>query len=65
MDVSISVTEENNPNILYRTLTFSLKELLQKHYVIIDFKQDREFNAEPVSLYTIQRFDTYSYEVNK
>jgi len=65
IDVSLSVTEENNPNILYRTLKFSLKELMQKFYIIIDFKQEREFNAEPVSLYTIQRFQTYSYEVKK
>lgn len=65
MDVSISVTQAENPNILYRTLSFSLKELVQKFYVIIDFKQDREFKGDPVSLYTIQRFDTYSYEVKK
>lgn len=65
MDISLSVTEENNPNVLYRTLKFSLRELMQKFYVIIDFKQEREFNGEPVSLYTIQRFDTYSYEVIK
>lgn len=65
MEISLSVTEGNNPNILYRTLKFSLKELMQKHYVILDFKQEREFNAEPISLYTIKRFDTYSYEVIK
>jgi len=65
IEVSFSITEENNPNVLYRTLSFSLKDLLQNFYVVLDFKQEREFSGEPVSVYTIHKFDTYSYEVIK
>ena len=62
-NLSFSITEENNPNILYRTLSFPFSQLVNDFYVIKDFKEDYEFDGKPVSVYTIKRFDTYSYEV--
>lgn len=64
-DVSINLTQKHNPNIFYRRLKFSLKELIKNHCIVFDFIQESEFNGEPLSVYTVQRFDTYSYEVNK
>jgi len=63
--LGFSITEKNNPNVLYRTLSFPFKQLVDEYYVVLDFKNDFEFNGDPISLYTIKRFDTYSYEVNK
>jgi len=61
--LSFSITEENNPNILYRTLSFPFSQLVSDFYVIKDFKEEYEFDGLPVSVYTIKRFDSYSYEV--
>ena len=62
--LSFSVTEKNNPNVLYRTLSFPFSQLVNDFYVVKDFKNDYEFNGDPVSVYTIKRFDSYSYEIN-
>jgi hypothetical protein len=61
--LSFSVTEENNPNILYRTLKFPLEQLVRDHYVVLDFKDQYEIDGLPVSVYTIKRFNSYSFEV--
>lgn len=63
IDMCLSVTEENNPNILYRMLKFSLRDLIQKSSVVFAFVNTKEFTAESASIYTVQRFDSYSYEV--
>jgi hypothetical protein len=62
--LSFSITEKNNPNILHRTITFPFTQLVNDFYVVKDFKNDYEFDATPVSVYTIKRFDSYSYEVS-
>ena len=61
--LSFSITEENNPNILYRTLKFPFSQLVNDFYIIKDFKEQYEFDGKPISVYTIKRFDTYSFEV--
>jgi hypothetical protein len=61
--LSFSITEENNPNVLYRSLTFPFSQLVNEFYVIKDFKEQYEFDGLPISVYTIKRFDSYSYEV--
>lgn len=61
--LSFSVTEKENPNILYRTLQFPFNDLIKNGYLIKDFKEDYEFDGTPVSIYTIKRFESYSYEV--
>lgn len=63
--LSFSITEKDNPNLLYRTLSFPFSQLVNEFYVVLDFKDQYEFEGEPISMYTIKRFDTYSYEVNK
>lgn len=58
-----SVTEFNNPNILYKQLQVDLEQLIKKHYFIIDFSEEFEHNKEGslVSIYTNKIFD-YNYE---
>jgi hypothetical protein len=63
VNLGFSITQKNNPNVLYRTLVFPFSQLVNDYYVVLDFKNDFEFNGDPISLYTIKRFDTYSYEV--
>tara|TARA_B110000503_G_scaffold138125_1_gene223684 strand:- start:665 stop:1285 length:621 start_codon:yes stop_codon:yes gene_type:complete len=61
--ITFSVTAKNNPNILYRLLSFPFSDLLDDNYVVLDFKDQYEFDGLPISVYTIQKFDTYSYEM--
>ena len=63
--ISFSVTEKDDPNILLKTLSFSFADLSDVKYVILPFDSDFEFNAKPVSVYTIKNFDRYLYEVSK
>ena len=58
-----SVTEFNNPNILYKQLQVDLAQLIKKHYFIISFSEKFEHNKEGslVSIYTNKIF-TYNYE---
>ena len=59
-----SVTEYNNPNVLYRTLMVDLEQLVKNHYQVLDFKSDYEFEGKPVSIFTVKRYDHYLYKVN-
>jgi hypothetical protein len=61
--LTFSVTEENNPNVLYRLFSLQFDKLLTDDCVTIEFKDQFEFDSVPVSVYTEQKFDTYSYEV--
>lgn len=65
VNLGFSITQKNNPNVLYKTLTFPFSQLVNDYYVVLDFKNNFEFNGDPISLYTIKRFDSYSYEINK
>ncbi len=61
--VSFSITRVNDPNILYKTLELNFANLENNKYVIIPFTEDFEFRGEPVSIYTMKKFDKYSLEV--
>jgi len=61
--LSFSVTEENNPNLLYRTIQVPFEQLVKEYYVVKDFLHEYEHHGKPVSVYTIKRFESYSYEV--
>jgi hypothetical protein len=50
-----SITKKGDPNILYRLLIFKDNE--------IPFEYDFEFDKTDISIYTVQRFSTYKYEV--
>lgn len=58
-----SVTAKHDPNILYRTVEFSLRELLDEKRRVYPYKYDWEFNKEDVSVYTSKFFDSYSHEI--
>ena len=63
VDCHFHITEKNNPNVLHKTLSFPLTELRNKFYIVLPFSEQYEFDGVPVSIYTIRKFDTYSYEV--
>lgn len=58
-----SVTSKYDPNILYRSLEFTVGDLLSDTTSIIPFKYDIESNASDVSIYTAKYFEYYSHEV--
>ena len=58
-----SVTSKYDPNILYRTMEFSLSKLLNDVSQIYPYQNDWERTREDVSVYTSKFFDTYSHEV--
>lgn len=58
-----SVTAKHDPNILYRTIEFSLRDLLNERHCSYPFRYDWEFNKDDVSVYTSKFFDSYSHEI--
>jgi hypothetical protein len=58
-----SVTSKYDPNILYRTMEFSLSKLLNDVSQIYPYQNDWERTREDVSVYTSKFFDTYSHEI--
>jgi len=61
--VSLSVTRKNDPNILYKTLYVDFSSLENNKYIILPFTDKFEFEGEEVSIYTMKKFDQYSYGV--
>lgn len=61
-NIFFSITEKNDPNVLYRTIQVSLSELIY-NTKIIDFQHSWEFNNKDVSIYTPKFFKTYMHEV--
>jgi len=58
-----SVTEKHDPNILYRSLEFTIADLLSQNAITIPFIFDSERKADNVSIYTAKYFDSYVHEV--
>lgn len=58
-----SITAKHDPNILYRTIEFSLNDLLAKTVPNFKFENDFEFNGEEVSIYTPKYFESYLHEI--
>jgi hypothetical protein len=54
-----SVTKKYDPNILYRLLRF---QKIDNEY-IVPFELDFEVDNLDLSIYTVRKFSTYSYEV--
>jgi|TARA_B100000927_G_scaffold290491_1_gene289499 hypothetical protein len=61
--MNFSITKHNDPNILYKTISFNFDDLVDGKYVVVPFDSDFEFNGDPMSVYTIKRFDKYNLEV--
>jgi len=58
-----SVTQYNNPNILYRILKVDLEKLVNEHHCVLHFEEDWEYDPYfPVSIFTVRRFDNYTYQ---
>lgn len=58
-----SITSKNDPNILYRSLEFTVSNLVNTDGLTIPFKYDIEGSFDDVSIYTSKYFDSYSHEV--
>ena len=58
-----SITSKFDPNILYRTLEFSVGELLSNVSKEIPFIYDVESDDSEVSIYTAKYFESYAHEV--
>jgi len=58
-----SITSKYDPNILYRSLEFTVGELLSESASIIPFICDAESSPQNVSIYTAKYFDSYAHEV--
>lgn len=60
-----SITEKDNPNILYRFIKIKLFDLLQQKRIEIPFKYSWEDTDIEISIYTNKHFDNYSYGMIK
>ena len=58
-----SVTSKYDPNILYRSLEFTIGDLLDETSSIIPFLSDKEDSSDDVSIYTAKYFEQYAHEV--
>ena len=58
-----SVTSKYDPNILYRSLEFTIGDLLSEETSIIPFISELEQDNTDVSIYTAKYFDSYAHEI--
>ena len=58
-----SVTSKYDPNILYRSLEFTISDLLSEKTSVIPFITELEQDSADVSIYTAKYFDSYAHEV--
>lgn len=61
--LTFSITQKDNPNVLYKILRVPLRNLIDQGYYILPYTESFEFKINPVSIYTSRRFDTYVYKV--
>ena len=58
-----SVTAKYDPNVLYRSLEFTVGDLLSDASSVIPFIFESEADSKDVSIYTAKYFDSYAHEV--
>jgi len=58
-----SVTSKFDPNVLYRTLEFSLNDLVAGAEYVFPFKYAWEHSKEDISVYATKYFETYAHEI--
>jgi len=61
-NLMFSVTEKNDPNVLYKTLFIDFGQAVGDNYYIIPFTMPFEETNLPISVYTSKRFDTYQFK---
>lgn len=59
----LSITEKNDPNILYKMIIINLRELIENKLIEFPFENTWEIANKEVSIYTPKFFDSYIYEV--
>ena len=57
-----SITEKDDPNILYNTLKVSMQDLIHNPVYVIPFKYNWEKKLKDVSVFTSKFFKNYKYE---
>ena len=58
-----SVTSKYDPNVLYRSLEFTVGDLLSDASSVIPFIFESEADSKDVSIYTAKYFDSYAHEI--
>ena len=58
-----SVTSKYDPNVLYRSLEFTVGDLLSDDSSVIPFIFESESDSKDVSIYTAKYFDSYAHEI--
>jgi hypothetical protein len=58
-----SVTQRDNPNILYRTFFIQIKDLVENQFCSFEFVDQKRETTDNVSVYTNRKFQSYSHEV--
>lgn len=58
-----SITKKNDPNILYRTISCSIGDLVDKGTLTFPFESQIEVDKTQISVYTSTYFDVYKYEI--
>lgn len=58
-----SITQSNNPNILYNHFYVSIKDVIENDTVEFNFTSQDEAVAGLTSVYTNKKFDRYTHEV--
>lgn len=61
--LSFSITRENDPHSLYQLIRFKLADIIHKEQCSVPFYNKNAFDNLEISVYTIRKFKTYSYEV--
>ena len=57
-----SITESNDPNVLYRTIMFNVSSLID-NFISVPYVYDSEKDIKNVSVFTNKVLDTYAHEV--
>jgi hypothetical protein len=61
-DMGFSITKAHDPHVLYQYIYCAIDDL-KNGKIKVDFASDLELDSSAVSVYTIKRFEKYSYEV--
>jgi len=63
-DMGFSITKAHDPHVLYQYIYCAIDDL-KNGKIEINFASELELDSSAVSVYTIKRFEKYSYEVAK
>jgi len=58
-----SVTQKDNPNILYQTFSCKICDLIKAKTIDFDYISQKELKHINLSIYTSRKFEYYSHEV--